>query len=77
MRSRPWTPWNGPGTYSGTGGCWRSPLELKRMWDSDSIGTNFYNQKIAMIEDGFYPYTVARNVEDKFKFMWMHVPRGR
>lgn len=52
------------------------PLDLKRLWDSDSISVNFYNHKVAMIEDGFYPYTVARGVEDKFKFMWMHVPKG-
>jgi multiple sugar transport system substrate-binding protein len=52
------------------------PNELKRMWDTDALGTNFYNQRIAILEDGFYPYAVARNVETKFKFMWMHVPKG-
>ncbi|MBI3971687.1 MAG: extracellular solute-binding protein [Chloroflexi bacterium] len=52
------------------------PGELKRLWDSDSISRNFYAQRIAMIEDGFYPYEVARNVETKFRFMWMHVPKG-
>ena len=52
------------------------PNELKRLWDSESLSVNFYNQKIAILEDGFYPYAVARNVENKFKFMWMHVPKG-
>ncbi|HEX2037406.1 MAG TPA: extracellular solute-binding protein [Chloroflexota bacterium] len=52
------------------------PLELQRTFDSDSLSTNFYNQRIAIVEDGFYPYTIARNVETKFKFMWMHVPKG-
>ncbi|MGH2351548.1 MAG: extracellular solute-binding protein, partial [Chloroflexota bacterium] len=52
------------------------PNDLKRVFDSDSLSGNFYNQHIAMIEDGFYPYSVARNVETKFNFMWMHVPKG-
>jgi multiple sugar transport system substrate-binding protein len=52
------------------------PNELKRLYDTDSLSTTFYNQKIAIVEDGFYPYTIARNVENKFKFMWMHVPKG-
>jgi multiple sugar transport system substrate-binding protein len=52
------------------------PNELKRLWDSDSLSVNFYNQEVAILEDGFYPYAVARNVENKFKFMWMHVPKG-
>jgi multiple sugar transport system substrate-binding protein len=52
------------------------PNELKRLFDSDALDANFFNQKIAILEDGFYPYRVARNVETKFKFMWMHVPKG-
>jgi multiple sugar transport system substrate-binding protein len=52
------------------------PNELVRLFNSEALGTNFYNQSIALVEDGFYPYVVARNVETKFKFMWMHVPKG-
>jgi ABC-type glycerol-3-phosphate transport system substrate-binding protein len=52
------------------------PNELKRLFDSDALDLNFFNQKIAILEDGFYPYRVARMVENKFKFMWMHVPKG-
>jgi multiple sugar transport system substrate-binding protein len=50
--------------------------ELMRAFNTEALNTNFYNQKIAIVEDGFYPYAMARGIEDKFKWMWMHVPKG-
>jgi multiple sugar transport system substrate-binding protein len=50
--------------------------ELMRAFNTEALNTNFYNQKIAIVEDGFYPYGMARGIEDKFKWMWMHVPKG-
>jgi multiple sugar transport system substrate-binding protein len=52
------------------------PNELQRMWGTSGLGANFYTQRIAIVEDGFYPYALARNIKDTFRWMWMHVPKG-
>src|SRR6266542_4012562 len=50
--------------------------ELNRAFGTEALNTNFYNQNIAIVEDGFYPYAMARGIENRFKWMWQHVPKG-
>ena len=36
----------------------------------------FASGKFAMNEDGFYPFTMARNIQKKIRWGWAHVPAG-
>jgi multiple sugar transport system substrate-binding protein len=53
-----------------------NPPELERAFGTNALDLNFFNQNIALVEDGFYPYRMARGIEGKFKWMWQHVPKG-
>jgi len=45
-------------------------------------GQNFNNQdlfaggKLAMVEDGFYPFSMAKTIQKKINWGYMHVPKG-
>lgn len=64
----------------------------KLMWDDQAMaqqlqlaggaGQSFSNQdlfasgKLAMVEDGFYPFAMAKSIQKKINWAYQHVPKG-